>query len=701
MRPRNGVMECLRCSDAGRARTVMAKGKAIHLGQGQSALGAAPRAVNSFEAPLRPTRSDWQPPSGGEKHPQLGLFPYDTIRAGQKRFTRDVTMAVQKGRHLVAEAPTGIGKTAASLAPALAAAIEQQRTVMFLTSRQSQHRIAVDTLRAVQAKRGARFMLVDLVSKRDMCLRPEAAEMHPGRFPDFCAHETRNKTCQFLGDVDDDTLRRVQAGVLHVEQLMQVSKEAGLCPHLVATSAGARAQVVIADYNHLFSDIRERSLEKLGIDLKDVILIVDEAHNLSDRIRQNHAHRITGHLLDQVESEARQHRFKDILADVKALRDTLKRLADDAEAGGRVEERRMEGRGTIARVEIDALYDAFQAIRSGGTLSLVRGIQDVVEDLAPLVTKAKQGTDASVASEELLETLEDWGRFRTGALRYLEWGDEGTTLHVRLLDPSVPARRVFDHVHSAILMSGTLRPPETVRDLLGLETERTSVKTYASPFPPEHRLTLVAQGVSTRYKDRSSEMWDRMARIIADVCAAAEGNVALYAPSYDILRELRISLEPYQLQKERIDEEPSMSKSERDQVLDQLRGAKPRGGALLMGVLGGSFSEGIDFPDNLLSAVLVAGLPLPPPDLEVDATIGYFDTRFPGKGRLYAYTVPAMNKTLQAMGRGIRSGTDRCAVVLLDFRYLQQPFRSFLPAEASGTKDPAAAVTRFLRAHGL
>lgn len=702
MRPRNGVLECMRCSDAGRARTVMAKGKAIHLGQGQMALGGTPRHQTAFEAPLRPKSSDWHAPSGGAPHEQLGLFPYDTIRAGQKRFTRDVTMAVQRGRHLVAEAPTGIGKTAASIAPALQAAIEQQRTVLFLTSRQSQHHIAVQTLRQIQERRGARFMLVDLVSKRDMCLREEAAEMHPGRFPDFCAMETRQKTCRFLGEPDQDALRRVRDGVLHVEELMQVGKEHQICPHILAMSASTHAQVVVADYNHLFSDIRERSLEKLGIDLSDVIVIVDEAHNLPDRIRQNHAHKVTPFLLDSVESEARQHRFRDIMADVDAIRKALRHLAEEAAAEGRLEEGRLGDRDRrIARLDIQHLHDAFSHVRNTGTLGNThRTLQDVIDDLAPLVKKLKQGSDAQVHAETLQEVLEDWGRFRTGALRYLERDDDGMTLHLRLLDPSVPAKKVFDGVHSAILMSGTLRPPEAVRDLLGLEADRTSVKTYANPFPPEHRLTLIQEGVSTRYKDRGPEMWANMARTIAEVCRHAQGNVALFAPSYDIIRELRIALDPHDVKKEALEESPGMTKAERDGILDQLRGAKARGGALLTGVLGGSFSEGVDFPDNLLSSVIIAGLPLPPPDLEVDACVGYFERRFPGKGRLYGYIGPAMNKVLQAMGRGIRGPEDKCATLLLDFRYLQHPYRGFLP-DVAKDRDPAVVAARFLSAHGL
>lgn len=703
MRPTRGTLLCIRCTTQGKARTVLAGGRRIALAAGQQGLGNTPAPPGGVEPPLQPQASTYRPSHGGQMHPQLGLFPYDAIRDGQRRLTRDVTLAVQAGRHLVAQAPTGIGKTAASLAPALQFAISAGKTVLFLTSRQSQHRIAVDTLRTVRDRRGAAFGVVDLVSKRDMCLRSEAQDLHPARFGDFCAQETRTKSCQYLGEVDPDTLLRVRDGVLHVTELMHVARQARLCPHLVALAAAKEAKVVVADYNHLFSDIRDQSLERLGLTLADCILVVDEAHNLPDRIRASHSHRITPFLLDQVGAEARSHKARDVEADLGALRNALALLANQAVRGGSDQEARLGG-GTarVARLPVEALPTAFEAERNR-ILGLHRTLEDAVKGLQALATAVRKGTDSLVHAEILAKGLEDWGRFAGGALRYLEWEDTGSaTLNVRLLDAAVPARSVFQRVHSSVLMSGTLRPPEMARDLLGLEPARTAVRTYASPFPPEHRLVAIAQGFTTRFTDRSPELWARMAGILQATAAATRGNLAVFAPSYAILRDLRDALEAAGAGKELILEDPSWGKRERDDVLDQLAAWRGKGGAFLLGVLGGSFSEGVDFKDNLLSVVAVAGLPLAPPDLEVEAAIGYLEARFPGMGRAYGYTYPAMNKALQAMGRAIRSGDDKCAILLLDERFAGPPYRNLLPEVPTVVStDPAAAVRSFLAAHGL
>lgn len=601
-------------------------------------------------------------------------------------------MAVQKGQHMVAHAPTGLGKTAAALAPAIAEAIATDRTVLYLTSRQSQHRIAVDTARLMAESRGAKLAVVDLVSKRDMCLRPEADGMTSGQFTGFCSRETRAQTCQYLRDVDEDSLGHVSRDVLHVEELMQVGRDHQLCPHLLAMTAGPTAHLVVADYNHLFSDLREQSLKRLGRAPAELIVVVDEAHNLPDRIRQNHSHRLTPYLLDMVASEARSAKSSGVQADVEALREALKALAAGAGATVQLD-------GTQARlVPVDALPEAFASARGRGLWGR-RSWADALQDLSKLVTALRKG-DAQIHAEELQEAMEDWSRFGDGGLRYLKWSEGGDPeLHIRLLDPALVAAPVFEQLRSVLLVSGTLRPPEMVRDVLGLSGSRTLVKEYASPFPPENRLVVIHAGLTTRFQERGEALWAEVARTVDGVCAAARGNVAFFAPSYDILSEVLVRC---QTDKERIVEDRAWGKSERDGVLDRLAAAKQDNGAILAGVMGGSLAEGIDYRDNLLSAVIVVGLPLAPPDLESDAVVRHLDKRT-GKGRLYGYEAPAMNKVLQAMGRGIRSASDTCAMLLLDARFAQQPFRRLIPEDPAPivATDVVTPVAAFLAHHDL
>jgi DNA excision repair protein ERCC-2 len=125
-----------------------------------------------------------------------------------------------------------------------------------------------------------------------------------------------------------------------------------------------------------------------------------------------------------------------------------------------------------------------------------------------------------------------------------------------------------------------------------------------------------------------------------------------------------------------------MTKGEKDRLTLRLKKARSKGGALLLGVMGGSFSEGIDFFDGILGAVVVVGLPLAPPSKEVDVLIAYFERKYGhGAGEVYAYLNPAITRVLQAAGRLIRREEDRGVVVLMDERLEQLRYQRLLPPE--------------------
>ncbi len=116
-------------------------------------------------------------------------------------------------------------------------------------------------------------------------------------------------------------------------------------------------------------------------------------------------------------------------------------------------------------------------------------------------------------------------------------------------------------------------------------------------------------------------------------------------------------------------------------------------GHVLLGVLGGIFSEGIDLPGDALLAAIVVGPALPPVGLERRLLSAWFEERY-GHGFRYAYQVPGMARVVQAAGRVIRTPSDRGAIVLIGRRFLQRDYQAFFPQEWSPqrTNDPAAAL---------
>jgi DNA excision repair protein ERCC-2 len=280
--------------------------------------------------------------------------------------------------------------------------------------------------------------------------------------------------------------------------------------------------------------------------------------------------------------------------------------------------------------------------------------------------------------------------------------DGGPRLNYRLLDPSVITRERFDSVHAAVLMSGTLWPVQMYSDLLGLDPARTRQGEYRSPFPPENRMVLVTPGLTTRYTSRGPKMYARIAAAVSEVLRATPGNVAVFAPSYALLASIGDSLagggRDAAGRKELLVEERGMGKRDREALTDRLEDLRDGPGGVLMGVQGGSLSEGVDYIGNLLSAVVVVGLPLAPPSKEVDALVAYFDAKFGrGRGEEYGYVNPAMNRVVQAAGRLIRTERDRGVVVLMDERFSHSRYLGTFPPDWTPrtADDLGAQIERF------
>ena len=235
---------------------------------------------------------------------EIRYLAHEEARPGQLEMIHDCLRALHAGGHHLAAAPTGIGKTAAALAAAIDAArtANGPRTIFFLTSRQSQHKIVVDTVRRINARRPPqeKVRLVDMVGQSNMCVQPFAKESPP-LFSLLCSQARSQRTCKPYLTQAPGLRQRILSDPLHVDELVQMAQthsEHGVptltCPWKAAREAVSSADVFVGDYNHLFVDaVREASLNAMEVDLSDLIVIVDEAHNLPDRIRMGMERRFT------------------------------------------------------------------------------------------------------------------------------------------------------------------------------------------------------------------------------------------------------------------------------------------------------------------------------------------------------------------------------------------------------------------------
>ena len=213
-------------------------------------------------------------------------FPFlahDEPRPGQIDMIRECRSSLKSRGHHLAAAPTGIGKTAASIAAALEIAMNSsvKPHILFLTGRQSQHKIVIDTVRKINSRLGSNhrdIKVVDIIGRESMC---EVVDIQTGRC--LCEQGSSESARPRLRE---DVRNFILQSPRHVFETVEKAKTFGICAWQTCRSAVKDCDILVCDYNHVFAEqVRENSLPSMGVSLQNSILIVDEAHNLPERIR--------------------------------------------------------------------------------------------------------------------------------------------------------------------------------------------------------------------------------------------------------------------------------------------------------------------------------------------------------------------------------------------------------------------------------
>lgn len=603
-------------------------------------------------------------------------FPFPSVRPSQKEMMDDVKIAVAEGRHLVADAPTGLGKTIAALFPSVEYAVANGKNVFFLTSRLSQHKAAIETLKLM--KDGNGFSAVDIVGKKHLCSH-DVSDMDNGMFSNFCSAMIKDKRCAYYKNARSSELAAERAGIMRIlsgsipstEEAMKLASSR-YCTYEMLMDAARHADVVVGDYFHLFGSSAQ--LKRMAKNLSDTIIIVDEAHNLSGRIRNHLSSKISTRTCDLAAREAQnftEFEARSIIHEIDGVISAM-------------------GRKLFNKKEAFAEREDFLE-----RISMTGGYDEIISKLTTVGERVLEEKKISYV-DRVAEFLHMWKREGTGYARIVSRERVQDKDHIAIqfscLDPSIVSREIVQGSHSTILMSGTLSPMEMHRDLLGLEEERTLLKSYISPFPKENRLNIIARGITTKYTERTPENLARIAGAVTLCVHSIRGNAAVFFPSYE-MRDKICSL--LKISKHAIMEKGSMTKKQRDEVKEELR-RHSKDGAVLFAVIGGSFNEGVDLPGDLLNGVVVVGLPLERPTLSVEALIDYYEQRFQ-RGRDYGYNFPAMIKVMQAAGRCIRTEKDRGVIVFADERFLWKNYSRIFPQswDFTVTERPETEIRKF------
>jgi len=621
------------------------------------------------------------------------FFPFESTRPGQAGFIKDVRSTLKNGDVLLAQVPTGVGKTAGVLSPALEVASRSRSTIFFLTSKQSQHKVAIETLKLTEQVSGTDLVASDVISKKEMCPQPESEQLGARAFGEFCSKAMASGDCSYYmegggpstGLDEEQTFRKLGNEIHHVEEAVDLCEDNHHCPFKLLNEVARVANVVVLDYNHFFSDLINITLDRFDVDLEDAILVIDEAHNLPDRIRSHLTWRLTPAMLHEAADEAGQRGAHP----VSRFLDRLAELVENYQ--GREAE----------QLEVDDLMDPIHEILETAFRLARPDYHDFIDELGDVADAVEQD-EAVSACGEVLEFLDHWpGSRRVDEESVLRmWDPEAAregAMVFRILDAGHLAGPIFSQVKGAVLMSGTLYPTKMYSGILGVPRHRAVHEEYPNPFPEENRKVAIDPGVTSKASERGPDMYRRIAKTVGEACQATPGNVACFFPSYAMMDDVQRHLP--RMGRRVLVEEREFDKAERETMVNELETAD--GNALMFGVQGGSLSEGYDFEkdsDNLLKTVFVVGVPYAAPTLEVQHLREFYDEKFgDGAGWRYGYLAPALQRVLQAAGRAIRASHHEAFIGLLDRRFSQRQIQSFLPPDMNPTveQDIGDAVDRF------
>ncbi|XP_010254122.1 PREDICTED: ATP-dependent DNA helicase DDX11 [Nelumbo nucifera] len=553
-----------------------------------------------------------------------------------------------------------------------------------------------------------------------------------------------------------------QYGALDIEDIVQLGKRIGTCPYYGSRSMVSVANLVVLPYQSL---LLKSSRESLGLNLKNSIVIVDEAHNLADSLTSMYDSKIMLSQLEQVHSHLELYldRFRKLLGagnrryiqTLIVLTRAFLRLLLNEKSADSIDICQRNGHATgqkslpdssmtindfLFSLDIDNinLVKLQRYVKESNIVHKVSGYGDKHASLqrgSVLDDDGKSGGEGSTLSafHSLLDFLlsltnsDGDGRIIISRKKSTYPGQQEGYLKYVMLAGEKIFSEIVDQAHAVILAGGTLQPIEETRERLfpWLLPEQLNFFSCGHIVPPESILPIaVSHGPSGlsfdfSYSSRSSPiMIEELGRLLCNLVTVVPEGIVVFFSSFEYERQVydawnASGILARIMKKKRVFREPRSStdveiilKEYKESIVKLSDGVPkensvPYNGVILLAVVGGKISEGINFSDGMGRCVVMVGLPYPnPSDLELMERIKHIDglgvsnnSSTPKisvsnessyadmvqvgfdilkgckrRGREY-YENLCMKAVNQSIGRAIRHINDYAAILLVDARY--------------------------------
>ncbi|KAL6233505.1 hypothetical protein BDW75DRAFT_215020 [Aspergillus navahoensis] len=609
---------------------------------------------------------------------------------------------------------------------------------------------------------GERIKHLSLGSRKSLCINPKVAALgNPAAINERCLELQQPNTpaqlrCSYLltkeNEAKTSSFRdHALATVKDIEDLGKLGKKLGICPYYASRQVVSYSEIVTLPYPLL---LQRSAREALNLSIKGHVIIIDEAHNLMDTISNIYSVTVTLSQLQtsifQLTTYARKFKTRlkgknriyiaQVIRLISSIADHLQSISNSKQPseGSVLPADLMAGKG-VDQINPHKLSRYLQESK------LARKVDGYVDYL-------EKEVDAQVKPKTTVPVL---FHIQSFLLPLMNLSSEGRLFFTKtpfdiqldymLLDPTNHFREIVEDARAVILAGGTMSPMSDYMNHLFsyVPRDRLSTFSYGHVIPSENLTAYnLARGVTGcefdfTYDGRDAKkMILDLGQTIARLCHAIPDGVVAFFPSYEYLSRVlniwrsAVAGENKQTLYEMIGKEKPILHESReiesttDDFLNHYANAIENGrGALLLSVVGGKLSEGINFSDKLGRGVLIVGLPFPNIRSPVwQAKIKYIEQKAyqttgsgseesrrssaKAAGRDF-YENACMRAVNQCIGRAIRHRNDYAAIVLIDKRYGRANVQAKLPGwiKQSVVKGsallPAAAtldgLSRFFR----
>lgn len=576
-------------------------------------------------------------------------FPHASFHDGQRKLAEGVYRAVKSGRCLMAQAPTGIGKTIGTIFPVLKAMpTERVDKLFFLVAKTSGRGLALDSLARLREREpDTRLRVLELVARDKACEFPQNA----------CFGASCPLAKGFYDRLPAAREEAASQNNLDQQTIRAIALRHQVCPYYLSQEMAKWADVVVADYNYYFDSSALLYAFTVFNDWR-VVLLTDESHNLIERGRKMYTASLARDELTAAKSGAPPF---------------LRKVLDKV------------GRQWASFVNVQTEdYQTYPAIPEKLLKALQQAVSSITDFIAEQPTAAGDDLQSFYFKAmhfcRLAEQLDDSSLFD------VTLNERSSELCLRNVIPGRFLAQRFASARSTTLFSATLSPPGFYRDVLGLPAD-TTLLDVGSPFSADQLAVRVIRSVSTRYRDRASSI-EPIVSLLARQYEERPGNYLAFFSSFDYLDQVADLFWARHPEVPVWRQSRGMAESDRNAFLAKFERA---GCGIGFAVLGGAFAEGIDLPGDRLIGAFVATLGLPQVNRINEEIQQRMESRF-GAGYAYTYLYPGLQKVVQAAGRVIRTTTDRGVLYLIDDRFVERRVRRLLPGWWKVDTESTASV---------